>query len=144
MLQLRSAPKPTPRRRKPMCTILVIDDEKGIAQVIHEILTLLGHEVEVAGNGSEGIRKFEKKDFDVVITDIMMPGIDGNSVARHIRSSGGSSPAIIGISGTPWLLDNSDFDHVMTKPFPLQTLVETVQHLFDEGRYPRESNRNSA
>ena len=70
-----------------MSTILVIDDEKGILQLLHEALTLYGHKVETADDGLEGIRKFDGGCFDIVITDIRMPVIDGNGVAAHIRKS---------------------------------------------------------
>jgi len=60
-----------------MCSILVIDDEKGILSVIQEVLTQFGHRVEIAEDGSEGIQKLEDGSFDIVITDMRMPGIDG-------------------------------------------------------------------
>ena len=68
-----------------MRTVLVIDDETGITEVIEEALRMVGYEVEVACNGREGIRKFNDQPYDLVITDICMPGVNGNSVARHIR-----------------------------------------------------------
>ena len=117
-----------------MRTILVIDDETGITQVIEEALRMVGYEVEVACNGSEGIRKFDNHRFDLVITDICMPGINGNSVASHIRSSSNGTTPIIGMSGTPWMLENDDFDMVLAKPFPLEDLIESVQQLPSAGR----------
>jgi CheY-like chemotaxis protein len=110
-----------------MGTILVIDDEKGITTLIEETLRIFGHRVEVARDGQEGIRKFDRNRYDLVITDIRMPGLDGNGVARHIRGSDKRSTPIIGMSGTPWLLENSDFDMVLAKPFPLARLIESLQ-----------------
>ena len=112
-----------------MRTILVIDDETGITQVIQEALQMVGYEVEVACNGREGIRKFDDQPYDLVITDICMPGVNGNSVARHIRNVSNGSTPIIGISGTPWWLENDDFDMVLAKPFPLEDLIDSVQQL---------------
>ncbi|MGD8410724.1 MAG: response regulator, partial [Desulfobacterales bacterium] len=60
-----------------MCTILVIDDEKGILRVIQEALTRYGHQVETALDGVEGIQKFDDGSYDMVITDLRMPGLDG-------------------------------------------------------------------
>ena len=119
-----------------MRTVLVIDDETGITEVIEEALRMVGYEVEVAYNGREGIRKFDDQPYDLVITDICMPGVNGNSVARHIRSSSNGSTAIIGISGTPWMLDNDDFDMVLAKPFPLEELIASVQQLPAAGSSP--------
>ena len=83
-----------------MCSILVIDDEKGILTVIREILTKCGHRVEIAQDGYEGIQKFDDDNFDIVITDMRMPGLDGESVVKHIRKSQNNSIPVIGISGT--------------------------------------------
>ncbi|MBW2435102.1 MAG: response regulator, partial [Deltaproteobacteria bacterium] len=66
-----------------MCTILVIDDEKGILGVIREALTRSGHDVEIALDGIEGIQKFDDGSYDMVITDLRMPGLDGKGVVDH-------------------------------------------------------------
>lgn len=112
-----------------MCTILVIDDEKGILGVIREALTRSGHDVETALDGIEGIQKFDDGSYDMVITDLRMPGLDGKGVVEHIRSSANNTVPVIGISGTPWQLQDTEFDEVLTKPFPLQDLVESVSRL---------------
>ena len=112
-----------------MCSILVIDDEKGILTVIREILTKCGHRVEIAQNGYEGIQKFDNDNFDIVITDMRMPGLDGEGVVKHIRKSQNKSIPVIGISGTPWLLQNNGFDLVLPKPFQLKDLIDSVSRL---------------
>jgi two-component system chemotaxis response regulator CheY len=112
-----------------MCTILVIDDEKGILRVIQEALTRFGHNVEIAFNGIEGIQKFDGGSYDMVITDLRMPGLDGRGVVQHIRNSPKNSVPVIGISGTPWQAQDSDFDAVLSKPFPLEDLVKSVKKL---------------
>lgn len=110
-----------------MISVLVIDDEEGITEVIQEALSLYGYDVQTACDGNEGIQKFKDQLFDVVITDIMMPNTDGNSVVRYIRDSSRRTTPIIGMSGTPLLLNDSDFDKVLFKPFPLQSLINTVR-----------------
>ena len=112
-----------------MSTILVIDDEKGILQLMHQALTKYGHNVETADDGQEGIRKFDGGSFDIVITDIRMPGIDGNGVVKHIRKSKNQSIPVIAISGTPWLKETDDFDMVLAKPFPVKQLIESIRSL---------------
>ena len=112
-----------------MSTILVIDDEKGIVQLMHQALTKYGHRVETADDGQEGIRKFDDGCFDIVITDILMPVIDGNGVVAHIRKSEKQSIPVIAISGTPWLLESDNFDMVLPKPFPLNKLIESIRSL---------------
>jgi CheY-like chemotaxis protein len=112
-----------------MSTILVIDDEKGILQLMHQALTKYGHNVETADDGREGIRKFDDGCFDIVITDIRMPLIDGNGVVAHIRKSEKQSVPVIAISGTPWLLEADNFDMVLPKPFLLKQLIESIRSL---------------
>jgi CheY-like chemotaxis protein len=112
-----------------MCSILVIDDEKGILGVLREALTRFGHRVEVAEDGYEGIEKFDGGRFDIVITDMCMPGLDGEGVVEHIRNSGNHSVPIIGISGTPWFLQNNCFDLILPKPFRLKELRDSVTQL---------------
>ena len=112
-----------------MCAILIIDDEKGILRVLREALTRSGHRVEIAEDGYEGIQKFDDGWFDIVITDMLMPGIDGEGVVRHIRRSRRKTIPVIGISGTPWLLKENSFDIILPKPFPLQELLDSVSRL---------------
>ncbi len=109
-----------------MSKILVIDDEKGILQLISQALTRFGHKVETAGDGREGIDKFDGGNFDIVITDMCMPGVDGNGVVKHIKKSCNQSIPVIGISATPWHLESNNFDMVLTKPFPLKKLVDSI------------------
>ncbi len=110
-----------------MSTILVIDDEKGILQLIHQALTRFGYKVETAVDGQEGIKKFDGGNFDIVITDISMPGVDGNGVAKHIRNSNRQSIPVIAISGTPWQSEAKNFDLILPKPLPLKKLVDSIR-----------------
>jgi CheY-like chemotaxis protein len=110
-----------------MSTILVIDDEKSILQIIYQALTRFGHNVETAGDGKEGIEKFDDGNFDIVITDIRMPVVDGNGVVKHIRNSNRQSIPVIAISGTPWQLEDNNFDMVLPKPFSLKKLVDSIR-----------------
>ncbi len=112
-----------------MYNVLVIDDEKSILHVLTMALTRFGFSVETASDGLEGIKKFDECNFNVVITDIKMPALDGNGVVRHIRNSERRSTPVIGTSGTPWLLENSDFDAVLSKPASIKTLIDTVKNI---------------
>ena len=109
--------------------ILVIDDDQPILEVIQQTLLRFGYQVEIASDGKEGIQKFDDGQFDLVLTDLKMPEVDGIGVLQHIRKSKRGLTPIIGFSGTPWLLKDSDFDIVFPKPFPLKELVDAVQDL---------------
>lgn len=112
-----------------MAKILIIDDEKSILTLLREALTRYGYDVAIAENGQEGIRKFENGRFDLVITDMLMPRMNGDMVVRHIRNSDKRLTPIIGCSGTPWVLEDCDVDMVLTKPFHLKELGNAIKNL---------------
>ena len=97
--------------------------------MIEMALTKFGHDVETASDGEEGIRKFDDNRFDLVITDIKMPRLDGNGVLKYIRNSAKRSTPVIGISGTPWMLEGTSFDAVLAKPFLIKTLADYIRNL---------------
>ena len=68
-----------------MGTILVIDDEEAVLHMVELALKEFGYHVETAEDGNEGIKKFDSGFYDMVITDVCMPGMDGNDVVKHIR-----------------------------------------------------------
>ncbi|MCJ7830467.1 MAG: response regulator [Desulfobacterales bacterium] len=109
--------------------VLVIDDQVSVAEILREFLTGVGYQVNTASGGHEGLRMFEATHFDVVITDVRMGDLDGLAVARHIRNSAKPGTPVIGISGTPWLLDDDKFDSVLSKPFSLKSLSQTMEAL---------------
>jgi len=112
-----------------MADILVIDDEESIALMITMALARYGFNVKVATDGIEGIKKFDEGRFDLVVTDIRMPGRSGNFVVKYIRNSGKNFTPVVGISGTPWLLEDVYFDAVLAKPFKIKDLIDTVSDL---------------
>jgi len=121
-----------------MCNVLVIDDEAMVLEMLRLALTQFGHRVATASRGEEGLQLFEEGPFDVIITDIRLPDIDGHRVAQHIRSSARPATPIIAMSGTAWLVDYDDFDTVIPKPFNIKTLLGTINDLLvkcrgDEG-----------
>lgn len=112
-----------------MARILVIDDEPMIVGLISEALTKYGETVQTASNGEDGLKMLEDSSYDIIVTDMCMPDLDGESVIRYIRSSNHSATPVIGISGTPCLFKKADCDAVLSKPFQLRELFETVNTL---------------
>jgi len=124
-----------------MNRVLVIDDEKSILEMLQIGLARFGCRVETASGGYEGLRLFEKDFFDVVITDIHMPDMDGFNVARYIRNCEKSDTPIIGISGMIQDLQYNEFDYVFAKPFKIQTLVNAIEDVVTRKRlHDREDN----
>jgi DNA-binding response OmpR family regulator len=112
-----------------MRSILVIEDDELILDTLKQSLMHFGHNVETAIDGEDGIAKFDQGLFDLVITDMSMPGKSGNEVADYIRKSKRRGTPILGISGTPWLMESAFFDSTLQKPFRLTTLISTVNRL---------------
>ncbi|HEY0355846.1 MAG TPA: sigma-54 dependent transcriptional regulator [Flavisolibacter sp.] len=81
-----------------MPTILIIDDEKAIRKTLTEILSFEGYKIEEATDGEEGLRKFREKTYDVVLSDIKMPKIDGIEFLQKAVEINADVPIIM-ISG---------------------------------------------
>ncbi len=115
--------------KKPI-KVLVVDDEKGIRFLLEEVLLHRGFEVSLARDGQESLEKLEENHFDLVITDINMPRVDGVSMLKRMRKTGREEKIII-MTGNPSdqrLLDE-DMPQVVTrlsKPFGMETFLNVV------------------
>jgi CheY-like chemotaxis protein len=112
-----------------MAHILVIDDEDMVLDFLGNALAYLGYPVTVAHDGEEAIELLKNGyNFDLVITDIMMPRMNGNAVAKHIRSSDKPDTPIVAITGSgDGDIDRELFNFVLLKPFALEALVDVVR-----------------
>ncbi len=110
-----------------MCKILAVDDCRWIRELMEVVLTLHGYSVTTACSGSEAIRKFDETDYDLVITDICMPGSDGNALAQHIKSLTRSVP-VIAHTGSCELAGKA-FDRILPKPAHAQELFDIIDEL---------------
>jgi len=82
--------------------VLVIDDDAVVGHSFHRVLTDKGYKVSTALTGEEGLKCFEATDYDVVFTDIKMPGMDGLEVAEHIKARCPWTPVVVITgNGTP-------------------------------------------
>lgn len=75
--------------------ILLVDDEEDLRTLVSSIVADLGYEVETARDGVEAIEKVEKDPPDLVLLDLLLPGIDGLTVLRYIRESGSQVPIVL-------------------------------------------------
>ncbi len=115
--------------------ILVIDDEEFVRNVLFKMLSQANYNVTVAKDGEEGLKIFMEKGFDMVLTDLGMPGLSGWEVCRSIR---GISPKIpIGmITGWGMELDESKIDEcgvdfVLSKPFDFSEVLKEVKEALE-------------
>ena len=109
--------------------ILVIDDEKALLEMLRRRLTKIGFMVDVTESAAEGIKKIHNTSYDLILTDIKMPGMSGSEFFDYVKLNVAQSIPIIAMSGTPWLFENSSFDAVIAKPFCKEDLL-TVIHQF--------------
>lgn len=123
-----------------MATILLIDDMDGVRSSLSTVLATAGHQVVEAGDGEAGLRKAGEQSFDLVITDIIMPKMDGSEVILALKKRAGTTPvlAISGGGGTvnaenALMLARSTADAVLQKPFSRNDLLETVDQLVTQG-----------
>lgn len=109
--------------------ILVVDDEKSILKLLTKVLSRNGYRVDTACNGEEAIEKIKGYRYDCVLTDFVMPGCSGTEVVTAVKAIYGDSVPVIGMSGTPWLLDCEQFDATVGKPASIMELIHTIQKM---------------
>jgi two-component system OmpR family response regulator len=116
----------TPRR------ILVIDDEPGIRETLVHLLRALGYEVVEADGGPAGLTRLAEGAFDLVLTDLGMPGMNGWEVARAVKAWAPSAPVVLvtgwGDDGPAPGADHSLVAAVLSKPFRVQDIVKVLAH----------------
>ena len=121
-----------------MSKILIIEDEEAIADLEKDYLELSGFEVEIEERGDAGLTKALKEDFDLIILDLMLPGVDGFEICKKIREE--KDIPVIMVSAKKDDIDKIrglglGADDYMTKPFSPSELVARVKaHL---ARYER-------
>mgnify|MGYP003531097777 FL=1 len=121
-----------------MSKILIVEDESTIAELEKDYLELSGFEVEVANDGQIGLQMALSRDYDLIILDLMLPGVDGFEICRQVRSE--KNVPIIMVSAKKDDIDKIrglglGADDYMTKPFSPSELVARVKaHM---GRYDR-------
>jgi DNA-binding NtrC family response regulator len=126
-----------------MARILVVDDDQAICTVAKTVLELNGHEAVVAADGRAGLRKIETENYDLLIVDIFMPGMDGLETIKLVNERRPGMPIIV-ISGLSFRSISGaqpDFLSMATKlgatrslqkPFRSQELLSAVEECLDD------------
>ena len=121
-----------------MKRILIIEDEESIAELEKDYLELSGFEVEIENEGDNGLRRSLEEEFDLIILDLMLPGVDGFEICRKVREV--KNTPIIMVSAKKEDIDKIrglglGADDYITKPFSPSEMVARVKaHL---ARYER-------
>ena len=129
-----------------MVRVVVIDDETDVRVVVKKVLERAGYEVDAVGSGEEGLEVIGASGADLVITDIIMPGMDGIAVVNNVREHHPDIPIIV-ISGggniapmpyepdaiktSAYLASASEAgaNIALTKPFGREELLAAVKKL---------------
>lgn len=111
--------------------VLIVEDEKNIARVLQLELEFEGYTVDIAYTGTDGLIKYREQQWDLVLLDLMLPGLNGLDVLRRIRATEDETPVILltaknntedKVAG----LDLGANDYV-TKPFEIEELLARVR-----------------
>lgn len=112
--------------------ILAVEDDERLAATLQRVLTTEGYGVEVARDGLEALRRARDRSFDLVVLDIMLPGLDGISVCRRLRKTGGIPILMLtALGGTEERVRGLDSgaDDYLVKPFAYEELLARVRAL---------------
>lgn len=119
-------------------SILLVEDEENLHEALKLNLELEGYEVTSAFTGSEALQKVQDEYFDLLILDVMLPELDGISVAETIRVQNNEVPILIlsakNASSDRVLGLKKGADDYLTKPFNLEELLLRVQKLIDKNK----------
>ena len=123
--------------------ILLIDDEAIALDNLSHVLEREGHRITACKDGAEGMAALAREDFDLVLTDLKMPGVDGMEVLRQVRQKHTDTPVVM-ITGHATLDSaveamKAGAFHYLAKPFRLAEAREVVKSALELCRVKREN-----
>lgn len=118
--------------------VLVIEDNKDIAENVADYLEPLGYSLDFAADGVSGLHLAVSYDFDVIVLDIMLPGMDGMTVCRKLREEANKNTPVIMLTARDQLEDKlqgfeAGADDYLVKPFSVKELEVRLQALHKRG-----------
>ena len=121
--------------------ILVVEDERRMAELLRQGLTEDGHVVTVAREGGEGLSLAGGGGFDLLILDVMLPGVSGFEIARQLRARRDQTPILMltARDSTRDVVEGLDLgaDDYLTKPFSFEVLLARVRAVGRRGPIPQ-------
>jgi DNA-binding response OmpR family regulator len=121
--------------------VLIVEDEKKMAQLLKKGLEEESHSASLAYDGATGLEMAEHYEFDAIVLDIMLPGIDGFEVARRLRRSKNQTPILIltARDAVPDVVKGLDVgaDDYLTKPFAFDEFLARLRSVARRGFTPR-------
>lgn len=119
-----------------MTTILIVEDEESLADPLAFLLRKEGFEVIIAGDGPTALVEFEKNDIDIVLLDLMLPGMSGTDVCKQLRTT--SSVPVIMVTARDSEIDKVvglelGADDYVTKPYSSRELIARIRAVLRRG-----------
>ena len=120
--------------------ILVVEDEPAMGELLRQGLEEQNHAVTLARDGNEGLAAAESCNFDAIVMDVMMPGLDGIEVVRRLRRAGGQAPILM-LTARDAATDivkglDAGADDYLTKPFSLKVLLARLRAISRRAAQP--------
>ena len=120
-----------------MRKVLVVDDDDMVRGLVRDVLEVEGYDVAVAEDGFAALRRIEADRPDVLVLDVMMPGMDGHAVLQRIRATGGVHLPVVMLTaaaddGQAWQAWSGGVDYFLAKPFDADELLRYLDYLFAE------------
>ncbi len=117
-------------------TVLVVDDESDIRMVVKTLLENHGYKTIEAKDGAEALMLLRKRDFDLMVLDIMMPKMDGYQVLGALKATNPELPVVMLTARTQqkdiWKGYVEGCHYYVTKPFEHETLIRAVNYLLSD------------
>jgi ATP-dependent Lon protease len=114
-----------------MRTILFVDDHEVLARLSCEILEMHGYRAVSAYNGEDALRKFDQQDFDILVTDFRMEGMNGLELAREIHARSPHTPVII-VTGYGPIDGGKEIVACLQKQELFPALLEKIKYFLEE------------
>jgi len=120
--------------------ILVVEDEQSMGELLRQGLAEENHTVILARDGAEGLHAAEAGNYDVIVTDVMMPGMDGIELVRRLRRGGRHTPVLV-LTARDAPEDivrglDAGADDYLTKPFPFGVLLARLRSITRRAERP--------
>jgi CheY-like chemotaxis protein len=121
--------------------VLVIDDDPGVRELVSDLLVSFGYECDTAANGTEGLARYEQGRWDLVLTDLSMPGMSGWDVVARVRRRRPDVPIVVltGLSSAEVSRRAAELGvPLVRKPFRAAVLREALTRALGGERLPSE------